>query len=123
MNITLTLSPITPLDVQFNTPSPSPPIVGHPIAWTNTNPCRRFVVCPNRSKPGKKKCDTWDWYDLELESDWYRQNLYEIYVLLNPHQRRQLGNEMTRQQKIEVLEAQLAVKVDQVNSVSKSLTF
>ncbi|GJX06999.1 hypothetical protein Tco_0194931 [Tanacetum coccineum] len=31
MNITLTLSPITPLDVQFNTPSPSPPIVGHPI--------------------------------------------------------------------------------------------
>ncbi|GJS09469.1 hypothetical protein Tco_0366265 [Tanacetum coccineum] len=31
MDITLTLSPITPLDVQFNTPSPSPPIVGHPI--------------------------------------------------------------------------------------------
>ncbi|GJY22317.1 hypothetical protein Tco_0394883 [Tanacetum coccineum] len=33
MDITLTLSPITPLDVQFNTPSPSPPIVGHPISW------------------------------------------------------------------------------------------
>ncbi|GJX90489.1 hypothetical protein Tco_0343815 [Tanacetum coccineum] len=33
MDITLTLSPITPLDVQFNTPSPSPPIVGHPIPW------------------------------------------------------------------------------------------
>ncbi|GJY52896.1 hypothetical protein Tco_0444560 [Tanacetum coccineum] len=31
MNITLTLSPITPLDVQFNTPSPFPPIFGHPI--------------------------------------------------------------------------------------------
>ncbi|GJY72948.1 hypothetical protein Tco_0477379 [Tanacetum coccineum] len=31
MDITLTLSPITPHDVQFNTPSPSPPIVGHPI--------------------------------------------------------------------------------------------
>ncbi|GJX40373.1 hypothetical protein Tco_0255363 [Tanacetum coccineum] len=31
MDITLTLSPITPLDVQFDTPSPSPPIFGHPI--------------------------------------------------------------------------------------------
>nr|GEU57034.1 pentatricopeptide repeat-containing protein [Tanacetum cinerariifolium] len=31
MDITLTLSPITSLDVQFNTPLPSPPIFGHPI--------------------------------------------------------------------------------------------
>nr|GFB34100.1 hypothetical protein [Tanacetum cinerariifolium] len=31
MDITFTLSPITPLDVQFNTPSPSPFIFGHPI--------------------------------------------------------------------------------------------
>ncbi|GJV79479.1 hypothetical protein Tco_1515349 [Tanacetum coccineum] len=33
MDITLTLSPITPLDVKFDTPSPSPPIIGHPIPW------------------------------------------------------------------------------------------
>ncbi|GKA06960.1 hypothetical protein Tco_0686184 [Tanacetum coccineum] len=33
MDITLTLSPITPLDVQFDTPSPSPPIFSHPIPW------------------------------------------------------------------------------------------
>ncbi|GJV73651.1 hypothetical protein Tco_1493646 [Tanacetum coccineum] len=33
MDITLALSPITPLDVQFDSPSPSPPIVGHPILW------------------------------------------------------------------------------------------
>nr|GEX93686.1 hypothetical protein [Tanacetum cinerariifolium] len=33
MDITLTLSPVTPLDVQFDTPSPSPPIFGHPILW------------------------------------------------------------------------------------------
>ncbi|GKE17169.1 hypothetical protein Tco_1424746 [Tanacetum coccineum] len=31
MDITLTLSPITPLDVQFDTPSPSPSIFGHHI--------------------------------------------------------------------------------------------
>ncbi|GJT27309.1 hypothetical protein Tco_0907584 [Tanacetum coccineum] len=34
MDITLTLSPITTLDVQFDTPSPSPPIFGHLIPWT-----------------------------------------------------------------------------------------
>ncbi|GJW01058.1 hypothetical protein Tco_1556309 [Tanacetum coccineum] len=36
IDITLTLSPITPLDIQFNTlspPMPSPPLFGHPISW------------------------------------------------------------------------------------------
>ncbi|GJV48699.1 hypothetical protein Tco_1438911 [Tanacetum coccineum] len=33
MDITLTLSPITSLDVQFDTPSPSPPIFGYPIPY------------------------------------------------------------------------------------------
>nr|GEY98460.1 hypothetical protein [Tanacetum cinerariifolium] len=33
MEITLTPSPITPLDIQFNNPSPLPPLFGHPIPW------------------------------------------------------------------------------------------
>ncbi|GKB72575.1 putative reverse transcriptase domain-containing protein [Tanacetum coccineum] len=33
LDITLTLSPNTPLDVQFDTSSPSPPIIAHPIPW------------------------------------------------------------------------------------------
>ncbi|GKB69279.1 hypothetical protein Tco_0930691 [Tanacetum coccineum] len=33
MDITLTLSPITSLAVQFNTLSPSPSLFGHPIPW------------------------------------------------------------------------------------------
>ncbi|GJR93143.1 hypothetical protein Tco_0265317 [Tanacetum coccineum] len=33
MDITLTLSPITLLDVQFNITSPSLPLFGHPIHW------------------------------------------------------------------------------------------
>ncbi|GKE08061.1 hypothetical protein Tco_1411612, partial [Tanacetum coccineum] len=33
MDTTLTLSSITLLDVQFDTPSPSPPIIKHPIPW------------------------------------------------------------------------------------------
>ncbi|GJT03877.1 hypothetical protein Tco_0838339 [Tanacetum coccineum] len=31
MDFTLTLLPITPLDIQFNTPSPPSPLFGHPI--------------------------------------------------------------------------------------------
>ncbi|GJV29101.1 hypothetical protein Tco_1385549 [Tanacetum coccineum] len=33
MDITLTLSPITPLDIQFNTLSHPSPLFGHPILW------------------------------------------------------------------------------------------
>nr|GEW74118.1 UBN2 domain-containing protein [Tanacetum cinerariifolium] len=33
MEITLSLSPITPLDVHHNSPSLSPPIIGQPIPW------------------------------------------------------------------------------------------
>ncbi|GJY16989.1 hypothetical protein Tco_0387411 [Tanacetum coccineum] len=62
MDITLTLSLITPLDVQFDTPSPSPPIVGHPIPWnlleTHGYLCLRkevvYVVCDGR------RCDDVD---------------------------------------------------------------
>ncbi|GJS85683.1 putative ribonuclease H-like domain-containing protein [Tanacetum coccineum] len=53
MDITLTLSPITPLDVQFDTPSPSSPIVGHPIPWNLLEThgdsclcCILFETCP-----------------------------------------------------------------------------
>ncbi|GKA44034.1 hypothetical protein Tco_0736758 [Tanacetum coccineum] len=38
-------------------------------AWTKENPARIF-------KNGIKKCKFWDWYDDELENEWYR--------LLNP---------------------------------------
>ncbi|GJZ32942.1 hypothetical protein Tco_0578378 [Tanacetum coccineum] len=45
MDITLTLSPITPFDVQFDTPSPSPPIFGHPIPWNLLEAYGDLKVC------------------------------------------------------------------------------
>ncbi|GJZ48271.1 hypothetical protein Tco_0602103 [Tanacetum coccineum] len=68
--------------------------------WTLTNLARRFIVCPNRSKPNKKNCELWDWYDQELESDWYRLQLREMYLLLNPHEMHLLQTEMTREERI-----------------------
>ncbi|GJS46572.1 hypothetical protein Tco_0596693 [Tanacetum coccineum] len=51
MNITLTLSPITSLDVQFDTPSPSPPIFGHPIPWNllEAHEDSSLSIHPNRT--------------------------------------------------------------------------
>ncbi|GJX09548.1 hypothetical protein Tco_1060854 [Tanacetum coccineum] len=51
MDITLTLSPITPLDVQFNSPSPFPPIFGHPIPWNLLEAHGDSCLCciPNRT--------------------------------------------------------------------------
>ncbi|GJY51301.1 hypothetical protein Tco_0442148 [Tanacetum coccineum] len=45
MDITLTLSPITSLDVQFDTPSPSPPIFGHLIPWNLLEAHRDSCLC------------------------------------------------------------------------------
>ncbi|GJS67943.1 hypothetical protein Tco_0682508 [Tanacetum coccineum] len=47
MTVTSTLSPITPLDVQFDTPSPSPPIIEHLILgiYLNHMVTHAFVGC------------------------------------------------------------------------------
>ncbi|GJX50934.1 hypothetical protein Tco_0277779 [Tanacetum coccineum] len=60
-------------------------------SWTPINPSRRFYVCANRSKPGKK----------------YRMHLYEMYIILNPNHRNLLHNEINRQARIEELEGEL----------------
>ncbi|GJU36423.1 hypothetical protein Tco_1184777 [Tanacetum coccineum] len=48
MDITLTLSPITPRDIQFNTPSPSmpsPPLFGYPISWKQLEAHGAICLC------------------------------------------------------------------------------
>ena len=92
-------------------------------SWTHTNPSRRFLVCPNRYQPVKKKCEFWDWYDPEIDTDWYRMNLYQMYTLLNPQQRRQLGEEGNRVWRIGVLEAELGQKNNELQRSLQSLTF
>nr|GEW50131.1 DNA-(apurinic or apyrimidinic site) lyase 2 [Tanacetum cinerariifolium]GEW77629.1 DNA-(apurinic or apyrimidinic site) lyase 2 [Tanacetum cinerariifolium] len=76
-------------------------------SWTPGNPARRFLVCPNQSKPVKKICDMWLWFDPKIECDWYRIHWYEMYIQLNPQQRRLMDNAISRQRRIEDLEADL----------------
>ena len=92
-------------------------------SWRHTNPARRFLVCPNRYKPMRKKCAFWDWYDPEMDSDWYRMQLYEMYTLLTPQQRTNLGQEANRQWRIGQLEVELCEKKMEMQKSLSNLTF
>ncbi|GJR14671.1 hypothetical protein Tco_0797323 [Tanacetum coccineum] len=45
IDITLTLLPITSLDIQFNTPSPPPSLFGHPISWNLLEAHKDSCLC------------------------------------------------------------------------------
>ncbi|GJZ25017.1 hypothetical protein Tco_0562476 [Tanacetum coccineum] len=51
MDITFTLSPITPLDVQFDAPSPSPPIIAHHIPWNFLEAHGNSCLCCIHNQP------------------------------------------------------------------------
>ncbi|GJU26537.1 probable leucine-rich repeat receptor-like protein kinase [Tanacetum coccineum] len=55
-----------------------------------------------------KHCKRWHWFDLELDNEWYRAHLYEMYMLLNPSQREELKNEITSQEELAVLQIEFA---------------
>ncbi|GKC82915.1 hypothetical protein Tco_1138632 [Tanacetum coccineum] len=61
----------------------------------------------NATATGKKKCGYWEWYDPEIDHDWYMMHLYEMYIILNHNHRNLLHNEVNRQARIEELESKL----------------
>ena len=90
-------------------------------SWTEDNPCRRFVVCPNRYKPGTKKCKYYDWLDPELDNDWYRGHMFEMDRLLNPSQRQELKNAISNQEKLVLLQDEIHhLKADLKKSEKKA---
>ncbi|GKD98166.1 hypothetical protein Tco_1382063 [Tanacetum coccineum] len=55
-----------------------PPLRVHEqIAWTRTNPGRKFKACPIYDKD--QKCGFYGFTELELPSDYYKQLLYNIH--------------------------------------------
>ncbi|GJU96023.1 hypothetical protein Tco_1320779 [Tanacetum coccineum] len=73
-------------------------------SWIRDNPARRFGVCTNNYKKEIKHCKRWYWNDPELENKWYKTQLYEIHLLLNPSQREELENELTSREELAVLQ-------------------
>ncbi|GJY19139.1 hypothetical protein Tco_0390630 [Tanacetum coccineum] len=89
-------------------------------SWIPGNPARRFFVCPNQSRPINKKRGAWMWFDEEIECDWYMMHLYAMYILLNPQQRCLINNEISRQERIQDLEADLNEINDELQKTLKS---
>lgn len=48
------------------------------VAWTPTNPGRRFKACPKREK--HKKCDFYGFLDPELPSEYYKARFFSLYL-------------------------------------------
>nr|GEY63263.1 putative reverse transcriptase, RNA-dependent DNA polymerase [Tanacetum cinerariifolium] len=65
----------------------------------------------DKGRPIRKHCGTWDWYDPELEHDWYRFKLFDMNKLLNPQQRYQHQAEMRREERIQDLTHLLLVLI------------
>ncbi|GKD06638.1 hypothetical protein Tco_1181612 [Tanacetum coccineum] len=90
-------------------------------SWTRDNPARRFGVCPNKYKNGIKHCKRWYWRDSLLEIKWYRIQLYEMHLLLNPPQKEELENELTSREELAVFQVEFVDMEDQMQKVIEEL--
>ncbi|GJX03540.1 putative reverse transcriptase domain-containing protein [Tanacetum coccineum] len=56
-------------------------------AWTEGNPCRRFLNCRYSNIPGRMNCNAFYWIDPEIYNQWYRTPMFELFLHLNPTER------------------------------------
>ncbi|GJU63575.1 hypothetical protein Tco_0722382 [Tanacetum coccineum] len=92
-------------------------------SWTLTNPCRRFLVCPNRYKAGVKKCKKFYWVDPELDNEWYRGHLYGMYGQLHPHKIEDIATELTSHEQLIILQHDFAGLQAEVAQTQKNASF
>ncbi|GJT08311.1 hypothetical protein Tco_0842773 [Tanacetum coccineum] len=72
-------------------------------------------------KKGIKHCKRWYWCDPKLEIKWYRTQLYELHLLLNPSQREELENELTSREELAVLQVEFADMEGQMKQLLEEL--
>ncbi|GJY39980.1 hypothetical protein Tco_0426344 [Tanacetum coccineum] len=86
---------------------------GNPLvrqtAWTVHNPCRMFLNCRNSNVIGKRSCDAFYWIDLELNNGWYKNQMIELYLGLNPDEMYEYTEQIRAQDHFEMLEAEYEV--------------
>ncbi|GKD99100.1 hypothetical protein Tco_1382997 [Tanacetum coccineum] len=70
---------------------------GNPLvrrtAWSVYNPCRRFLNCRNSN----------------LNNGWYKNQMIELYLALNPDERYEYMEQIRSQDRFEMLEAEYEV--------------
>ncbi|GKA86186.1 hypothetical protein Tco_0807897, partial [Tanacetum coccineum] len=79
------------------------------VAWTDTNPCRRFLNCRFSNIAGTTRCNSFYWIDPELTNPWYKTQMFEIYLTLNPEERHLYHNQITAQNQLENLQNEFEV--------------
>ncbi|GKE29864.1 hypothetical protein Tco_1445248 [Tanacetum coccineum] len=79
------------------------------VAWTDTNPCRRFLNCRFSNIAGTTHCNSFYWIDPELTNPWYKTQMFEIYLTLNPKERHLYHNQITAQNQLENLQNEFEV--------------
>ncbi|GJU61915.1 hypothetical protein Tco_1243750 [Tanacetum coccineum] len=72
-------------------------------------------------KKGIKHCKRWYWCDPKLKIKWYRTQLYELHLLLNPSQREELENELTSREELAVLQVEFANMEGQMQQLMEEL--
>nr|GEX71853.1 hypothetical protein [Tanacetum cinerariifolium] len=86
---------------------------GNPLvrrtAWIVYNPCRRFLNCRNSNVIGKSSCDAFSWIDPKLNNGWYKNQMIELYLALNPDERYEFMEQIRAQDRFEMLEAEYEV--------------
>ncbi|GKC04584.1 hypothetical protein Tco_0996194 [Tanacetum coccineum] len=59
----------------------------------------------------------------EQENEWYRTHLYEMYMLLNPSQRRELETEISSQEEVVLLQLEMQTMRDELSKCQKKAFF
>nr|GEW68985.1 hypothetical protein [Tanacetum cinerariifolium] len=92
-------------------------------SWTLTNPCRRFLVCPNRYKTGVKKCKKFYLVDPELDNECYTGHFYGMYGQLHPHQIEDIATELTSHEQLIILQDDFVGLQAEVAQTQKNASF
>nr|GEV51124.1 hypothetical protein [Tanacetum cinerariifolium] len=73
------------------------------------HPNSNFTSINDRQKKkGIKHYKGWYWNDLGLKNKWYKTQLYEMHMLLNPSQREELENKLISREELVVLQVEFA---------------
>ncbi|GJY80180.1 hypothetical protein Tco_0492931 [Tanacetum coccineum] len=69
--------------------------------------CRRFLNYRNSNIPSVMRCNAFYWIDPEVPNPWYKSQLFELFLTLNPEERQQYQGHLTAEMRVASLEQEL----------------
>nr|GFA02405.1 hypothetical protein [Tanacetum cinerariifolium] len=91
------------------------------VAWTNINPCRKFLNCRNSTNPGMPHCNSFYWIDPELPNEWYKSQLLQFYLTLNQEQRVHFLGQLSAQERLEIIQDEFEVYQNEMETDIKAM--